>query len=150
MNGTDPISLVLKAKQHGILAITPDKPVYDALSLMAEHHIGALMVIEAGGKLVGMISERDYARKGVLKGHLAKSTRVTEIMTSPVTYVSPSNTVDECMNLMTEGRFRHLPVVDGEKVVGLVSIGDLVKWIITSQAHQIRDLHGYITGSYPS
>ena len=150
MNGSDPISLVLKAKLHGIVAITPDKPVYDALALMEEHHIGALMVIESGGRLVGMFSERDYARKGVLKGHLAKSTRITEIMTSPVTYVCPANTVDECMNLMTEGRFRHLPVVDGEKVVGLVSIGDLVKWIITGQAHQIRDLHGYITGSYPS
>ena len=150
MQITDPISLVLKTKQHGIISITPDKTVYDALSVMAQYGVGALMVIEPEGRLVGMLSERDYARKGVLKGHLARQTKITAIMTSPVTYVGPDHTVDQCMNLMTEGHFRHLPVVDRDKVVGLVSIGDLVKWIITGQAQAIRDLHGYITGAYPS
>ena len=149
MNGSDPISLVLKAKLHGIVAITPDKPVYDALALMEEHHIGALMVIESGGRLVGMFSERDYARKGVLKGHLAKSTRITEIMTSPVVFVSPERTVDDCMAMMTEHHFRHLPVLQDDKVLGVVSIGDLVKWVITGQAHTIQELQGYLTGTYP-
>lgn len=144
----DNIGAVLKNKpQNQILSIEPDETVYSALECMAAHDIGALLVC-AGDHLVGILSERDYARKCVLMGHMSKETRVSQIMTSPVHSVTPENTVDECLALMTQHHFRHLPVLHNDRVIGLVSIGDLVKWVINSQQHAIGALESYITGGY--
>jgi CBS domain-containing protein len=149
MKITDTVDQVLKQKTFNkILPIDPEQSVHEALSLMAEYDVGALMVM-SGSKLLGILSERDYARKGILLGNYSRDTLVREIMTSPVVSVTPRQTVDDCMNLMTQGHFRHLPVLDGDRVIGVISIGDMVKWVISGQEHAIQALEGYITGAYP-
>lgn len=142
------IGSLLREKGHDIWALSPEASVYDAAQMMVDKRVGALLVM-AGDKLIGMVSERDYASRFILPGKHAKDVRVSEIMTSPVFYVSPEHTVDDCMRIITDRRIRHLPVVESGKVVGLVSIGDLVKRIVREQGETILHLESYITGKYP-
>ena len=148
MNLVNPISSILPRKGGQVWSVTPDASVYEAIEAMADKQIGALMVI-SDGRLVGIISERDYARKVILKGKSSKQTQVKEIMTSPVIFVTPQHSVDECMKIITTRNIRHLPVLVEEKVVGMISIGDLVKLIISEQDQTIDQLYSYITGKYP-
>jgi CBS domain-containing protein len=139
---------VLESKGRQVFSLPPRALVFDAVRVMAENSVGALLVIE-GDRLVGIISERDYARKVVLKGRSSKETEVREIMSTPVQVVTPDCTVDEAMALMTSRRIRHLPVLEDERVLGVVSIGDLVRSKVEDQAATIEQLHAYITGQYP-
>jgi CBS domain-containing protein len=141
----DTVRSILRDKGHDVWSVSPDDSVLQAIRLMAERGIGALLVME-GGTLVGMMSERDYARKVVLLGKSSKDTPVRVIMSNPVVFVGLNDTVDECMRIVTTRRIRHLPVVQGETVVGVVSIGDLVRRIISIQGETIQYLEGYIVG----
>jgi CBS domain-containing protein len=143
---TTTVSSVLKQKEsEGILTISPNDSVYRAIELMAEAGVGALLVMD-GNELVGIVSERDYARKVVLRGHSSKEMRVAEIMSNPVVTVSTKHTVGECLRLITDHRIRHLPVTHAGAVVGVLSIGDLVNCVISEQQETIRQLHAYISG----
>ncbi len=136
---------LLASKPATLFSIAPDAPVIEAVRAMAEHGVGALLVMSAGA-LAGIVSERDYARKVVLRGRASADTPVAQIMSSPVLTVTPETTVQQCMVLMTERRIRHLPVVDGGRVIGVVSIGDLVKSLIEEQRRTIEQLESYIHG----
>jgi CBS domain-containing protein len=138
------VAQILRTKGDQFYAIEPESPVFDALRLMAEKEVGALLVMK-DDQLVGIVSERDYARKVALAGKSSPTTTVSEIMTPQVTTVRPEQTVDECMMVMTEGRFRHAPVVVNGKVAGVISLGDLVKMVISDQKYVIEQLEHYIT-----
>jgi CBS domain-containing protein len=139
---------ILHAKGSDVWTIPPEATVFEAIQMMADKNVGALLVT-AGGKLIGIVSERDYSRNVILKGRSSKETKVREILSGRVIFVTPDHTVEECMRLMTEHRVRHLPVLEGERIAGVVSIGDLVNWIIGAQNSAIHQLETYITG-YPT
>jgi CBS domain-containing protein len=149
MGLTDTVRAVLDHKGIGVCAVMPETPVYEALEIMADKDIGAVLVME-DADLCGIFSERDYARKVILQGKASRDTTVGEIMTSPPVVTSLEQSVDDCLRLMTDHRIRYLPVVSQEAVIGVLSIGDLVNWIIRRQEEEIHHLHHYITGSYPA
>ena len=142
------ISDILSHKGHIVWSISPETIVFDAIKMMADKNVGALLVTK-DGKLAGILSERDYTRNVVLKGRSSKETTVREIISGRVVSVTPDHTVEECMRLMTEHRIRHLPVLQGNQILGVISIGDLVNSIISSQNSAIQQLETYITG-FPS
>jgi CBS domain-containing protein len=137
---------LLDRKGRALFSIEPEDPVLEAIRLMADHHVGALLVMR-GTELAGIVSERDYARKVVLLGRSSAETPVWQIMTSPVVTVTPETSVQDCMRIMTERRIRHLPVVEGGRVVAMISIGDLVKAVIEEQQQTIEQLESYIHNS---
>ena len=143
------IEMILRRKGGGVWSIPPDATVYDALAMMAERDVGALMVM-SGDRLLGIISERDYARKVILQGLSSKETAVHDIMTGTLVTATPDSTVEECMRSMTHHHIRHLPVMKGDRVMGVISIGDLVNAIISDQAETIGHLHTYIHSKYPA
>jgi CBS domain-containing protein len=143
------VGSILAHKGSAVWSIAPNSMVFDAIQLMADKNVGALPVVD-NGQLVGMISERDYTRKVILKGKSSKDTAVREIMTQELVSVNAADSVSECMRVMTDSRIRHLPVMEGKEMIGLVSIGDLVKWIISVQTATIDALEKYITGDYPA
>jgi CBS domain-containing protein len=142
------INEILSQKGTVVWTVPPDAMVFEAIQMMADKNVGALLVTEKG-KLIGIISERDYTRKVALKGKSSKQTPVREITSGQIIHVQPDNTVEDCMRLMTEHRIRHLPVLDEGKIVGVISIGDLVNWIISAQSSTIHQLQTYISG-YPT
>jgi len=140
---------MLRHKGSDIYWLSPESTVYEAVAMMAEKGVGALLVL-SGGKLAGIVSERDYARKVILRGKHSHEMQVKEIMTSPVFTVSPEHSVEDCMRVITSHRIRHLPVMDGDALMGMISIGDVVRSIISAQAHTIDQLSSYIEGRYPA
>jgi len=147
MDVSGTIEAILAQKGTDIFSVSPDATVYDAVALMADKNVGALLVIQEG-TLVGLISERDYTRKVMLRGKRSRETFVHEIMSSGLTVISPREPVENCLRMMTDKRIRHLPVVDGEAIRGVISIGDLVKWVIATQSAAIQHLEMYISGGY--
>ena len=145
---TGTIDEILQQKPGELWTISPDATVFDAIELMANKNIGALLVM-ADGALLGVVSERDYTRKVALKGKSSRDTRVREIISTPLIAATTQHTVQECMRLMTTNRVRHLPILAGNEVIGVVSIGDLVNWIISAQSVAITQLESYIAGQYP-
>jgi CBS domain-containing protein len=145
MNPNGTISEILSHKGAQVWSISPDATVFDAIQLMADKNIGALLVTQ-DNRLVGILTERDYTRKVALKGKSSKQTAVKEILSGQVIHVTPDHSVEDCMRLMTDHRVRHLPVLESENIVGVISIGDLVNWIITAQISTINQLQTYISG----
>lgn len=141
------VSQFLEKKGHDVWWVAPETTVFDALQLMANKKVGALLVLEEDS-LVGVFSERDYARKVILKGKSSKDTPVRDIMSTKIVCVTPNQSTEECMSLMTEKRVRHLPVMDGEKLIGIISIGDVVKAVIADREDVIEQLEHYITGTF--
>ena len=140
------VSQFLEKKGHDVWWVAPETTVFDALQLMAKKKVGALLVLEEDS-LVGVFSERDYARKVILKGKSSKDTPVRDIMSTKIVCVAPNQSTEECMSLMTEKRVRHLPVMDGENLIGIISIGDVVKAVIADREDVIEQLEHYITGT---
>lgn len=149
MEVLETVRSILKQKGSQVWSVTPATTVYQAVEMMADKAVGALAVV-SNNKIVGIISERDYARKVILKGKSSRETPVGKIMSGTVFTATPDYTVDDCMRIMTAHRIRHLPVVQGEDLVGMISIGDLVKAIISTQAETIDQLTNYIEGKYPA
>jgi CBS domain-containing protein len=147
MDVSGTIDAILGQKGSEIFSVAADATVYEAIDLMAGKNVGALLVVQ-DGHLLGMISERDYTRKVMLRGKRSRETQVREIMSSDLTTVTPREPIENCLRMMTEKRIRHLPVVDGDTLRGIVSIGDLVKWVIASQSAAIAHLENYISGGY--
>ena len=147
MDVSGTIDAILNQKHGEIFSIAPDATVFEAIEMMDNKNVGALLVMEAD-RLVGMISERDYTRKVMLRGKRSRETKVAEIMSTNWTVAHPHEPVEKCLRLMTEKRFRHLPVLEGDKVRGVISIGDLVKWVISCQSATIAHLENYIHGGY--
>jgi len=142
------VSALLQSKGAQVYSVTPETRVFDAIRLMADKNVGALVVLSED-RVVGVFSERDYTRKVVLHGKSSKDIQVRELLSSPVISASPGTSVEECMRLMTTYRVRHLPILEGEKLVGVISIGDLVNWTISAQSTTIHQLQNYIAGQYP-
>ncbi|HEY1583753.1 MAG TPA: CBS domain-containing protein [Chthoniobacterales bacterium] len=149
MDVSGTIEKILCQKSDEIWSVSPDATVYDAIALMAEKNVGALLVME-DGRLAGIVSERDYSRKVMLRGKTSRSSIVREIMTTELTTAHPRETVEECLRFMTEKRIRHLPVVADGSLRGVISIGDLVKEVISTQSAALEQLRDYISGGYPS
>jgi len=149
MEITTPVRSILDRKGHQLWFVDAGATVYEAIALMAEKNIGALPVMK-DSRLLGMISERDYTRKVVLQGRISRETPVSDIMTKNVITVTGEDSVEECLEIMTRNHVRHLPVMDDDRLAGLVSIGDLVNWIILTQSNTIEDLHRFVTGAYPA
>jgi len=137
VNLNEPVRSILANKAHLLWSISPETTVFETVSMMSEKHIGAALVVSAK-QLVGIVTERDYARKVILKGRQSRHTRVDEIMSSPVLYVTPSQTIEECVHLMSSRHIRHLPVLEGERTVGIVSIGDIINWLTHLQFEILR------------
>ena len=142
------VSAILQLKGNAVYSVTPEVTVFDAIRQMADNNVGALVVLSEG-RVVGILSERDYARKVALLGKSSKEVMVRELLSTPVIRAGPDSSVEECMRLMTTYRVRHLPILDGEKLLGVVSIGDLVNWTISAQSTTISQLQNYIAGQYP-